>query len=245
VRPGWRAATLHAAAACGRLGRTRPPRLLACPQERLIELLTGPQVELCVVGDDDQAIYQWRGSDVGNIVNFSTRYPGVRTFSVTENRRSRPRIVQAAAAFARSIPGRPDKEMQPIHPPAEVEVVTWSAETEAQEADRIAETVRRLHDAGLPYRDVAVLVRGRVSYPALLGAFDAHGVPVQPAGRTGLFTRPEAQLFGKTYAWLAGHGWSPERYGWRTVPTNQEIFAGYGDLYDLDPARKQAVRLGA
>jgi DNA helicase II / ATP-dependent DNA helicase PcrA len=211
-------------------------------QERLIELLAGPQVELCVVGDDDQAIYQWRGSDVGNIVNFSTRYPAVRTFSITENRRSRPRIVQAAAAFARSIPGRLDKEMQPIHPPAEVEVVTWSAETEAQEADRIAETVRRLHDAGLPYRDVAVLVRGRVSYPALLGAFDAHGVPVQPAGRTGLFTRPEAQLFGKTYAWLAGHGWSPERYGWRTVPTNQEIFAGYGDLYDLDPVRDQAVR---
>jgi DNA helicase II / ATP-dependent DNA helicase PcrA len=211
-------------------------------QEHLIELLAGPQVELCVVGDDDQAIYQWRGSDVGNIVNFSTRYPRVRTFSITQNRRSRPRIVQAAAAFARSIPGRLDKEMQPIHPPAEVEVVTWSAETEAQEADRIAETVRRLHDAGLPYRDVAVLVRGRVSYPALLGAFDAHGVPVQPAGRTGLFTRPEAQLFGKTYAWLAGHGWSPERYGWRTVPTNQEIFAGYGDLYDLDPVHDQAVR---
>src|SRR5260221_9376403 len=80
-------------------------------QERLIELLTGPQVELCVAGDDDQAIYQWRGSDVRNIVEFTTRYEGVHTFSITENRRSRPRIVEAAAAFARSIPGRLDKEM--------------------------------------------------------------------------------------------------------------------------------------
>jgi DNA helicase-2/ATP-dependent DNA helicase PcrA len=211
-------------------------------QERLIELLTGPQVELCVVGDDDQAIYQWRGSDVSNIVGFTTRYPGVRTFSITENRRSRPRIVSAADGFAGSIPGRLDKKMLAVRPPADIEVVTWSAETEAQEAERIADTIRRLHDTGLPYRDIAVLVRGRPAYPALLAAFDAHGVPVQPAGRTGLFTRPEAQLFGKTYAWLAGHGWSSERYGWREVPTDKEIFAGYDDLYNPEPARSQTVR---
>jgi DNA helicase II / ATP-dependent DNA helicase PcrA len=172
-------------------------------QERLIGLLTGPQVELCVVGDDDQAIYQWRGSDVQNIVKFSTRYPQVRTFTITENRRSRPRIVEAAASFARSIPGRLDKQMRAIHDPAPVEIVTWAAETEAEECEQIAETIQRLHAAGLPYRDIAVLVRGRVAYPALLGAFDAHGVPVQPAGRTGMFARPEARLFGKTYAWLA------------------------------------------
>jgi DNA helicase II / ATP-dependent DNA helicase PcrA len=169
-------------------------------QERLIRLLTGSEVELCVVGDDDQAIYQWRGSDVSNIVEFANRYPGVRTFTITENRRSRPRIVAAAAAFARSIPGRLDKEMRAIHDPAPVEIVTWAAETEAEECNRIAETIQRLHAAGLPFRDVAVLVRGRVAYRALLDAFDTHDIPVQPAGRTGLFARPEAQLFGKTYA---------------------------------------------
>jgi DNA helicase-2/ATP-dependent DNA helicase PcrA len=211
-------------------------------QERLIKLLTGPRVELCVVGDDDQAIYQWRGSDVLNIVEFSTRYDGVRTFSITENRRSRPRIVEAAATFARSIPGRLEKEMRPVHPPAQIEIVTWAAESEAEECGRIAETIQHLHEAGLPYRDIAVLVRGRVAYPALLDAFDAHDVPVQPAGRTGLFTRHEANLFGQTYAWLADHSWSREPYVWGDVPTDEEVFAGYADIYDLNAAHSEAAR---
>ena len=130
-------------------------------QERLIRRLTGPRVELCVVGDDDQAIYQWRGSDVRNIVEFAARYPGVRTFTITVNRRSRPHIVAAAASFAHSIPGRLDKQMSAHRPPAGTEVVTWAADTEADEADRIAETIKRLHAEGLPYRNIAVLVRTR------------------------------------------------------------------------------------
>jgi DNA helicase-2/ATP-dependent DNA helicase PcrA len=81
-------------------------------QERLIELLTGPGVELCVVGDDDQAIYQWRGSDVNNIVSFSRRYPHVATFEITANRRSRPGIVAVANTFAETIPDRLAKSMR-------------------------------------------------------------------------------------------------------------------------------------
>ena len=214
-------------------------------QERLIRLLTGPRVELCVVGDDDQAIYQWRGSDVRNIVDFTGRYPGVHTFTITVNRRSRPHIVGAAASFARSIPGRLDKEMSAFRPPAGpggVEVVTWTADTEADEGERIAETIKQLHDKGLLYRRIAVLVRTRAAYPRLLEAFDAHGVPVQPAGRTGLFARPEAQMFGKTYNWLVDHGWSAEPFGQGEVPTDGEVFDGYGDLYGLDDVQEKHVR---
>ncbi len=212
-------------------------------QERLIQQLTGPNVELCVVGDDDQAIYQWRGSDVRNIVDFASRYQGVRTFTISTNRRSRPYIVQTAGQFARSIKGRLDKQMEAFREPGKVELVTWSAETEQEECDRIADTIQRLHESGLPYRDIAVLVRGRVAYPALLDAFDAHGVPVQPAGRTGLFNRPEAQLFGKTYAWLAGHSWSPESYSWGEIPVDEEVFSDYRDLYQLTEDRAQSARM--
>lgn len=212
-------------------------------QENLISLLAGgSQTELCVVGDDDQAIYQWRGSDVSNIVGFSTRYPGVRRFEISANRRSRPSIVTAAASFAKTIPGRLDKEMRPLRDPAATEIVSWTAETEAGECDLIARTIRRMHDAGLPYRDIAVLVRGRPAYPALLAAFDAHSVPVQPAGRTGLFTRPEAQAFGMTYAWLVDFDWSEASYGQRRTPTDAEVFAAYAAIYNLSASRASVVR---
>jgi DNA helicase-2/ATP-dependent DNA helicase PcrA len=211
-------------------------------QERLIELLTGPGVELSVVGDDDQAIYQWRGSDVQNIVGFPDRYPGVQTFRIVTNRRSRPAIVAAAAGFSLSIPGRLDKQMLAFRPPAAAEVVSWTAATEADECDQIARTIQRLHASGLAYRDIAVLVRTRAAYQELLDAFDAHRVPVQPGGRTGLFARPEARLFGKTYAWLVNFQWSPEAYGQGLVPEDAEVFSEYAALYQLDPGRAQAVR---
>jgi DNA helicase-2/ATP-dependent DNA helicase PcrA len=211
-------------------------------QERLVRLLTGRDIELCVVGDDDQAIYQWRGSDVRNIVEFPARYPGVETFRITVNRRSRPGIVAAAASFAGTIPSRLPKEMLAHRDPGGTEVVTWSADTEAQECDRIAETIQRLHAAGLPYRSIAVLVRSRAAYPRLLEAFDAQGVPVQPAGRTGLFARPEALLFGKTYAWLVDHNWTPEPRGLGAVPTDEEILADFRDIYGLDRGQARRVR---
>ena len=90
-------------------------------QEELIRRLTGPDTELCVVGDDDQAIYQWRGSDVNNIVTFASRYEPVTTFEITTNRRSRPEIIEAANGFAQSIPNRLAKEMNPARTDRRVE----------------------------------------------------------------------------------------------------------------------------
>ena len=65
-------------------------------QDRLIALLAGPSVEVCIVGDDQQAIYQWRGSDVREHREFATRFAPVATFSITVNRRSRPELIEAA-----------------------------------------------------------------------------------------------------------------------------------------------------
>jgi DNA helicase-2/ATP-dependent DNA helicase PcrA len=184
-------------------------------QERLVQLLAAPGsgVELCVVGDDDQAIYQWRGSDVSGIVTFADRYPDVAMFEITTNRRSRPGIIDAANGFAASIPGRLAKSMSPDRAAVQGDAVTvWWEPTEMAETGWIAMLVDQLHGAGVPFRDIAVLVRGRAAYPRLLEQFASFDIPVQPGGRSALFEQPEARTLGRVMCWLAGWDWR-DTYG--------------------------------
>jgi DNA helicase-2/ATP-dependent DNA helicase PcrA len=211
-------------------------------QERLIELLAGSQVELCVVGDDQQAIYQWRGSDVNNIVTFRDRYPGVATFEITTNRRSRPQIIATANKFATTIPGGIGKTMKPYRESAgaESEVVAWAAESELDEAGWIAQLILDLVDEGVAFGDVAVLVRGRAAYARLVEQFRTFGIPVQPGGRTGLFDQPEAVVLGKTIAWLSEIEWrEPYQQGQRI--TDAALFAEYQQVFNLSDATRRRL----
>ena len=205
-------------------------------QEELIRLLAAPNgnADLVVVGDDDQAIYQWRGSDVRGIVTFASRYPGVTQFELLQNRRSRPAIVEAANAFAQSIPGRLPKQMQPFRPAVGDSVtVAVGIEAEEKEAQQLAVTIKRLRAQGIPYRDIAILVRARTAYPAILKALDQLKIPVEPGGRSRLFERPEAALFGATYAWIAGTDWRDGRYTARGPVDFADLKAGYQDIFGL------------
>jgi len=183
-------------------------------QERLIERLAAGGAEVCVVGDDDQAVYQWRGSSVQNIVTFEQRYTGVRQFRLATNRRSRPQIIGAANEFAATIPGRLDKQMLPGRDGSDdPELALWGVSTEQEEAGYITSLIDDLHDRGFKYQQIAVLVRGKVAYSQLLDQFRAFGVPVQPGGRTGLFDQPEAEVMGRTFAWLADVEWGRKFQG--------------------------------
>ena len=184
-------------------------------QEELIRQLAKPAgtADVVVVGDDDQAIYQWRGSNVRNIVTFGSRYDDVTQFSLLINRRSRPDIVELANAFARSIPERLDKEMGTFRvgdgPAISIAI---GHDDEQTEADTIALEIETLQDQGVRYRDIAILVRGRTAYTRILDALEISGIPVQPGGRTGLFQQQEAAVFGATFAWLANIDWAPGRF---------------------------------
>jgi DNA helicase-2/ATP-dependent DNA helicase PcrA len=184
-------------------------------QEELIRLLARPvgSADLVVVGDDDQAIYQWRGSTVENITTFTSRYSSVNTFSLLQNRRSRPDIVGVANGFAKSIPGRLDKEMRASKDPngPAVDIVLDFVD-EATEARELAMTVQRLHRSGYRYSDMAVLVRGKVAYPAILSAFEEMKIPVQPGGRVGLFSQADANFLGRCFVWLVDFKWKKGQY---------------------------------
>jgi len=211
-------------------------------QERLIELLAQAPVELCVVGDDDQSIYQWRGSDVANIVGFADRYPGLATFTITKNRRSRPTIIKWANKFSATIPGRLDKAMGTYRPKGDYpEIVAWAGETEADEAAWIAELVSRLHSQGIAYRDIAILVRTGAAYRALVQQLAEVAIPVQPGGRTGLFEQPEAIAFGKAVAWLTDLQWRHNHFAHGVTITDRQLFADFAHTFDLDRASKATV----
>lgn len=214
-------------------------------QEALIRRLAEPPVHLCVVGDDDQSIYQWRGSNVRNILDFEKRYAPVQQFRLERNRRSRPEIIATGNGFSHSIAGRLPKRMAE-HRPASggTEVVFWRAETPEEEAAIIAEAVQRSHERhGYHYRDMAILCRGRVSFPAIHAALQTAGVPVQPTGRTNLFIQPDADLFGRTLCWLSGFNWRVGEYGWSEEPvTTEDLIQRYRALYGLSAAQVRRVR---
>ncbi len=211
-------------------------------QERLIQLLTGPRVELCVVGDDDQAIYQWRGSDVSNIVGFAQRYPSVATYEITTNRRSRPEIIDVANKFATSIAGRIPKTMGTFRQGSGArEAAVWRAPSEMDEGGWIASLILDLADAGVPYRDIAVLVRSRAAYSRLVEEFATFDIPVQPGGRTGLFDQPEAIVLGHTVCWLTDTEWR-DRFGPGRQITDDALLQEYRRDFSLGEAHARRLK---
>jgi len=201
-------------------------------QEKLISLLAQKPVELCVVADDDQAIYQWRGSDVSHMQGFRKRYKAT-PLTLSENRRSRPTIIGMANEFAKSIEPRLDKQMKPCRPAGGPETHAWAAETPEAEAGVIADTIERLHKRGYRYKDIAVLFRSsRTSSPPLLDELKRRGIPVRCAGRTGLFLQPEPTVFGKTYAWLIDNEWKTERFGPSAPVGLDDLVTEYQGLFN-------------
>lgn len=175
-------------------------------QEALIRELHDLGANLCVVGDDDQNVYEWRGSDVRHIVDFANRYPGVTQVPLELNFRSTPAVVDVARRVVEPNQQRLPKVMRShgtrpfergdllcqafIDPTAEAawvaQKVTAMRGMPYQEADG---TTR-----GLSWSDCAILLRSvRGSAAPFVQALRAAGVPHIVAGMTGLFDTPEVQ----------------------------------------------------
>jgi len=178
-------------------------------QEALLKVLRELGANLTVVGDDDQAIYQWRGGDVSLFVDFPSRHGGT-TATLAENHRSAPSIVRVSAAFAATIEPRVAKTMVPSRPDCGPRVEVVAARDPDDEAASIVRRIQSLLADGHRPGDIAVLYRSvRTSAEPLARALREAGIPATIAGRVSLLDRPEMRLLARVFVLWAGGTWRP------------------------------------
>ncbi|MFO0650691.1 MAG: ATP-dependent DNA helicase [Polyangiales bacterium] len=212
-------------------------------QARLIRRLgTGP-VSLCVVGDDDQAIYQWRGSSVAYLQTFQSETGAVRE-TLGVNRRSVSNIVSVAARFAETISGRLSKTIAASRGEGPCAVNLSGARDPLHEAARVAQAIRALLDRGTAPGDVAILLRSTKNDAApFLAALSESGVPWRCTGREGLFFQPEAEVLGDLLAWLCGRDtFHRARLGREVSIALDELLDRLGVTFARSPEELAALR---
>ena len=169
-------------------------------QFELVKLLAARHRNVAVVGDDDQAIFRFRGASMSNILDFDRTYPDAHQVVLQENRRSPQAVLDAAYRLIQhnnpdrlEVAQKIDKRListvgdgeAPRHLPFD---------TVSTESDQVAELIREEHERGRPYRDFAVLVRANNDADHYLRALNMRGIPWTFSGNAGLYGRPEVRL---------------------------------------------------
>src|SRR3989441_764606 len=158
-------------------------------QYRLVKLLASEHRNLCVVGDDDQAIYGWRGADVRHMLSFQQDFPGATLIQLEQNYRSTPVILDAANGVIAENARRLGKTLFTVTQGGEP-VTLLTAADERDEAEWLAgELGRRATDGDVAYEGMAVLYRTNAQSRPLEEAFRFRGIPYRLGGALGFFER--------------------------------------------------------
>lgn len=143
----------------------------------LVNLLAQRYRNLCVVGDDDQGVYGWRGADVQNILDFERDYPDARVLKLEQNYRSTKLILQAANAVIRNNSGRKEKALWTENQEGQP-LVCYTAMDERDEARFLAQSIRRIRELdGRNYNEFAVLYRTNAQSRVVEEYFMKQGIP--------------------------------------------------------------------
>jgi len=160
-------------------------------QDRLLCLIASGHRHLTVVGDDDQSIYRFRGATVRNILTFSQRMPGAKVVRLEHNFRSlQPIVKHSLRVISRNSSARVTKRLLSTRTNWKNDIVVVHGRTAAEEAEAVADLLRRLKARGSVerYGDVCLLLRSVRSYGAeYLSAFDKAGLPYRVTGDGALF----------------------------------------------------------
>ena len=161
-------------------------------QYLLASTLAGGYENFCVVGDDDQSIYRFRGATIENILSFEKQYPGCRTIRLEENYRSTKHILDAANAVIRNNQGRKGKELWTRAGEGE-KLHLYTAMNESDEAQYVAARILEDYSQGIHWKDHAVLYRMNAQSNQLEQAFKRNGVPYRIIGGTRFFDRADVK----------------------------------------------------
>ena len=159
-------------------------------QYRLIRLLAGERQNLCVVGDDDQSIYSWRGADIRNILEFEKDFPQVTVIRLEQNYRSTPTILQAAGAVVARNFGRKAKTLWTDNPDGEP-IRCERLESDRAEARFVSSEIALLQRNGLLLSEMAAFYRTNAQSRLLEEALAAEGIPYHIVGGVRFYARLE------------------------------------------------------
>ncbi len=158
-------------------------------QYLLTSLLAGGSENICVVGDDDQSIYRFRGATIENILSFEKQYPGARTIRLEQNYRSTQAILNAANAVISHNVGRKGKKLWTDNGQGDP-ITVYEAADEGAEANFVAGQILA-RSKGKDLRDFAILYRTNAQSNALEYAMKRNGIPYRVIGGTRFFDRAE------------------------------------------------------
>ena len=161
-------------------------------QYRFIKLLAQAHNNLCVVGDDDQCIYQWRGADINNILDFEKDFRGARVIKLEQNYRSNANILAAAHSVIKNNRGRKAKELWTEKEKGE-KIKYYRADDDKEEARFIAFEIDRLCGAERKYSDFAVLYRTNAQSRRFEDAFFSKSIPYRVLGGFRYYDRKEVK----------------------------------------------------
>ena len=159
-------------------------------QYSFVQLLTKESRNLCVVGDDDQSIYGWRGADIRNILDFEKDFPDTQVIKLEQNYRSTANILDAANQVIAHNRGRKEKALWTEEEAGE-KIHLYSAGDEREEAAWICERVRRMQRERVPYSQIAVLYRMHAQSRVIEEMFTRAGIPYKIFGGTRFYDRKE------------------------------------------------------
>jgi DNA helicase II / ATP-dependent DNA helicase PcrA len=159
-------------------------------QYRLVNILAAGHRNLCVVGDDDQSVYSWRGADIRNILDFERDYPEAKVVKLEQNYRSTQTILDAANAVVANNASRKAKALWTAGDEGD-RIRVFAASDEYAEARFVVSEIESLVDAGTSPRDISVFYRTNAQSRALEDVLVREGVPYQVVGGVRFYERAE------------------------------------------------------